>query len=137
VADTAGSDASQPGTDVFRESDISYLRIPAPDAAVAASFYRAVFGWSIREDGSHPAFRDGTGHVIGHFMPDLAVAGEAGFLPYVSVTDLDATLERVVANGGDLVGQPCPEGDLWVATVHDPAGNVVGVWQRGRRSEQR
>jgi hypothetical protein len=31
------------------------------------------------------------------------------------------------------VTEPYPEGDLWVALVRDPAGNVVGVWQHGPR----
>jgi hypothetical protein len=31
-------------------------------------------------DRDDPSFEDGTGHVIGHFMADLPVAGEAGVL---------------------------------------------------------
>lgn len=113
---------------------VSYLRIPAPEPAPVVSFYREVFGWEVREDPVHPAFTDGTGHVIGHFMPDLAVAGEGGVLPYVYVADLDRALEKVLAHGGTIVDQPYPEGDLWVATARDPAGNVVGLWQAGKRS---
>jgi uncharacterized protein len=71
--------------------------------------------------------------VIGHFMADLPVAGEAGVLPYVFVERVDETLEKVVAQGGEVVAQPYPEGDLWVSTFRDPAGNVIGVWQRGPR----
>ncbi len=97
------------------------------------SFYRAVFGWKVREDARHPAFTDGTGHVIGHFRGDLAVVGEGGVLPYVYVADLDAALERVMEHGGSIVDQPYPEGDLWVATARDPAGNFVGLWQSGQR----
>jgi predicted enzyme related to lactoylglutathione lyase len=84
-----------------------------------------------RED---PSFEDGTGHVIGHFVDDLAVAGEAGIRPYVYVDRLDETLNNAVANGGEVVTAPYPEGDLWVATFRDPAGNIVGVWQRGPRA---
>jgi hypothetical protein len=29
---------------------------------------------------------------------------------------------------------PYPEGDLWVATFRDPAGNVLGVWQTASRA---
>ena len=64
---------------VFRPGDVSYLRIAAPDPARSAAFYSAVFGWKIRKDST--AFEDGTGHLIGHFMPDLPVAGEAGSFP--------------------------------------------------------
>ena len=80
-----------------------------------------------------PSFEDGTGHVIGHFMSDLRVVGEAGVLPYIYVDRVDETLQRAVALGGEIVTAPYPEGDLWVATFRDPPGNVVGVWQRGPR----
>lgn len=115
---------------VFRVGGISYLRIPAPDPRGSAAFYQTVFGWNVRGDPDEPSFDDGTGHVIGHFMPELPVAGEAGMRPYVYVERVDETLEKVAAGGGEVVTAPFPEGDLLVATFRDPAGNVVGVWQR-------
>jgi len=115
---------------VFRAGGISYLRIPAADPRRSAAFYAAVFGWSVRTDRDDPAFEDGTGHVIGHFVADQPVAGEAGLRPYVFVESLDETLERIVAGGGEVVTPPYPEGDLRVATFRDPAGNVVGVWEQ-------
>jgi uncharacterized protein len=115
---------------VFRAGGISYLRIPAADPQRAAAFYAAVFGWSVRTDRDDPSFEDGTGHVIGHFVADQPVAGEAGVRPYVFVEGLDETVEKVAANGGQVVTPPYPEGDLRVATFRDPAGNVVGVWER-------
>lgn len=118
---------------VFRNAGISYLRIPARDARLTADFYRQVFGWNIDADRPDPSFEDGTGHVIGHFVPDQTVAGEAGIRPYVYVEGVDETLAKVAAHGGAPVSSPYPEGDLWVATFRDPAGNVVGIWQRGPR----
>jgi predicted enzyme related to lactoylglutathione lyase len=127
--------SSGPGaTNVFRPGGLSYLRIPAPDPAEVAAFYRDAFGWTLRGDPRSPGFDDGTGHVIGHFMPDLPVANDAGFRPYVYVEDLDSTLEKVVAGGGEIVTEPYPEGDLWVAVFRDPAGNVLGAWQHGSRA---
>ena len=64
-------------------------------------------------------------------MADLPVAGESGVLPYVFVERVDETLEKVVAQGGEVVTPPYPEGDLRVATFRDPAGNVIRVWQQG------
>src|SRR6266700_582340 len=118
---------------VFRPGGISYLRIPAQDPHQAAAFYQAVFGWKVRSDRDDPSFEDGTGHVIGHWMTDLPVAGEAWVLPYIYVGRIDDTLERITAHGRELVTPAYPEGDLWVATFRDPAGNVLGVWQRGPR----
>lgn len=116
---------------VFRPGDVSYLRIAAPDPARSAAFYTTVFGWKIRKDST--AFEDGTGHIIGHFMPDLPVAGEAGVIPYVYVQDIDKALARVQGAGGEVTTTPYPEGDLWVAMTRDPAGNAIGVWQHGPR----
>jgi uncharacterized protein len=116
---------------VFRPGDVSYLRIPAPDPAQAAEFYTAVFGWKVRSGPT--SFEDGTGHVIGHFMPDLRVAGEAGVVPYIYVQDIDDALDKVRACGGEVTREPYPEGDLWVAMTADPAGNAIGVWQHGPR----
>jgi uncharacterized protein len=116
---------------VFRPGGVSYLRIAAPDPARSAAFYNAVFGWKIRKDST--AFEDGTGHIIGHFMPDLPVAGEAGVIPYVYVQDIDEALARVARGGGEVSTKPYAEGDLWVAMTRDPAGNAIGVWQHGPR----
>jgi len=119
---------------VFRVGGISYLRIPAPDPQASAAFYEAVFGWTVRADRDDPAFEDGSGHVIGHFRADHAVAGEGGVRPYLFVENVDETLENIVARGGEVVQVPYPEGNLWVALFRDPAGNVAGVWQQGPRA---
>jgi predicted enzyme related to lactoylglutathione lyase len=115
---------------VFRLGGISYLRVPARQPHESAIFYEAVFNWKVDAGRDDPSFEDGSGHVIGHFMPDLPVAGEAGVVPYVFVERVDETLGKVVAQGGEVVTPPYREGDLGVATFRDPAGNVIGVWEK-------
>ena len=115
---------------IFRAGGVSYLRIPAADPRRAAEFYRAVFGWTIDVDREDPSFEDGTGHVIGHFVTELTPASEDGFRPYVYVDSVEDTLAKVTAQGGEVVTPPYPEGGLTVATFRDPAGNVIGAWQR-------
>jgi uncharacterized protein len=119
---------------VFRPNDVSYIRVPAPDPARAAEFYTAVFGWRVRPGST--SFEDSTGHVIGHFMADLPVAGEAGVVPFIYVQDIDAALGKVAVAGGSVSREPYPEGDLWVAMTADPAGNAIGVWQHGPRRRE-
>ena len=80
-----------------------------------------------------PSFSDGTGHVIGHWRTDLPAAGQAGVLPYIYVTSLDDALRAAAGHGAELVTAPYPEGNLWIATIRDPAGNVIGIWQAGPR----
>jgi len=115
---------------VFRPGGVSYLEIPAPEPAALASFYAAVFGWRVREHAESPAFEDSTGHVIGHFVRALPVAGDAGVRPYVYVERVDDALDAIIAGGGAIETAAYPEGDLRVARFRDPAGNVLGVWQR-------
>jgi hypothetical protein len=122
-----------PEPSVFRPNGISYLRLPAPEPDRSAAFYADVFGWEIRGEGSEPAFTDGSGHMIGHFKADLPVAGSAGMRPYIYVESVDATLEAITAAGGETATAPYAEGNLWVATFRDPAGNELGVWQSGPR----
>jgi uncharacterized protein len=123
-----GTDESESG--VFRPAGVSYLRIPASDPHRIAAFYREVFGWNVDTTRPNPSFEDGTGHVIGHFVADASVAGESGVRPYIYVQDVNDTLERVRNHGGAEVEPPYLEGNLRVATFRDPAGNVLGVWQR-------
>jgi predicted enzyme related to lactoylglutathione lyase len=91
---------------VFRSAGISYLRIPANDPEPTAAFYRSVFGWTVDTNRPDPSFEDGTGHVIGHFTTDAAVAGEAGVRPYIYVERVVDALEKVIAHGGAVVTAP-------------------------------
>jgi predicted enzyme related to lactoylglutathione lyase len=127
---TDHSAPADPGVEatVARPGGVSYLGIPAQDVARSADFYRAVFGWQIRDQSS---FSDGTGHVIGHWRTDLAAAGEAGIRPYIYVTQLDDVLRKAAEQGAEVVTLPYQEGNLTIATVRDPAGNVIGIWQEG------
>jgi predicted enzyme related to lactoylglutathione lyase len=72
--------------------------------------------------------------VIGHFIDDQPVAGDAGVRLYIYVEDVQRAVERILANGGEVQRAPFAEGDLTVATFGDPAGNVLGVWQFSPRS---
>lgn len=114
---------------VGRVAGISYLHLPARSIAVSAAFYRDAFGWRLSGAPEDPSFSDGTGHVIGRWVTNQAVVGEAGQRAYIYVANVDDTLAMVTALGGQVVIPPYPEGTLKVALFADPAGNVLGVWQ--------
>jgi predicted enzyme related to lactoylglutathione lyase len=42
-------------------------------------------------------------------------------------------IERVPASGGGILKARYPAGDLRIATIRDPAGNVIGLWQQATR----
>lgn len=123
----------EPAPSAYRPNSISYLRIPAPDPNSLAAFYGAVFTWTLRERPYGVSFTDGSGHVIGHLVPSVAVAGDAGARPYIYVESVDRTIALITEHGGTVVEEPYEEGDLWVACFRDPAGNVLGIWQLGPR----
>jgi predicted enzyme related to lactoylglutathione lyase len=130
--DTAGAPLDNSGVDarLSRPGGISYLHIPAVDVRQAASFYELVFGWRVHgHDTGRPGFDDGTGHVSGAWTTDQAISRKPGLLPYIYVERIDDVVERIEANGGEIVAAPYPEGNLLVATFRDPAGNIMGIWQ--------
>jgi predicted enzyme related to lactoylglutathione lyase len=115
---------------IARPGGVTYMQIPSADAEASADFYERVFGWSIRQRGTaHVTFADGSGHVIGAFITDRAISREPGILPYMYVERIDETVAAIRSNGGEIVRDVYPEGDLKVATFRDVAGNVLGVWQ--------
>lgn len=119
---------------LFGHGRLSYIQIPALDVRRSADFFSRVFGWEIRGGSdSHLSFTDATGDMIGAWVTGRLASRDPGVLPYIYVHGLDAILERVLSSGGEIVKPPYPEGDLWVATIRDPAGNVIGVWQQGPR----
>jgi predicted enzyme related to lactoylglutathione lyase len=113
------------------------MEIPAMDAHRSAAFYEKVFGWNIRHrDSDRPSFDDATGTVSGAWVTGRNISHEPGLLPYIWVDDIDAVLTGAAAHGGAVVETPHPDhpgSTSWIATFRDPAGNLIGLYQEGRR----
>jgi predicted enzyme related to lactoylglutathione lyase len=117
-----------------RHGHVSYLEIPAVDIEQSAGFYESVLGWQIHQGQSgHISFDDRSGDLIGRWVTGRLASREPGLVPYIYVDRIDDVVQRVLNQGGEIVKAPYPEGDLWVATFRDPAGNVIGIWQEGNR----
>jgi uncharacterized protein len=109
---------------------ICYLEIPAIDIPRSIAFYEAVFGWRTRRrgDGS-TAFDDGVGEVSGTWVTGRPPSSQPGLLIYIMVDSVAATLEAVVAHGGEIVQPVCADAREIIARFRDPAGNVLGLYQ--------
>ena len=110
---------------------ICYIEMPATDIARSSDFYKRVFGWNIRKrgDGS-TSFDDTTGEVSGAWVRGRPPDTQVGLLVYIMVDSVAATLDAIVANGGEIVqpiGADAPE---ITARFRDPAGNVIGLYQQ-------
>jgi predicted enzyme related to lactoylglutathione lyase len=114
----------------LKNGKICYIEIPATDIARSAAFYQQAFGWGIRTrgDGS-AAFDDAVGEVSGSWVLGRTPATAPGLMVYIMVDSVAATLDLILANGGEIVqpiGGDAPE---ITARFRDPAGNVIGLYQ--------
>lgn len=114
----------------LRNGKICYIDLPAADIARSADFYGKVFGWNIRQRGDGAtSFDDGVGEVSGTWTLGRPPSTEPGLLVYIMVDNAIETIDRITANGGQIVqpigGDP---GEI-TARFRDPAGNVIGIYQ--------
>lgn len=113
-----------------RDNTVTWWEIQVPDLDAGKVFYRAVFGWTFTD--FYPGF------AICH-GPDGAMIGGLDQVEeepagrhvriYVQTSDLEATLDRVVAAGGTVVKPRAviSEEFGWYALVADPAGLTIGL----------
>ena len=113
----------------LQHGQLGYLQIPARDLPQAFHFYAKVLGWKILEQ--YASFE--APGLIGQWTTDRPPAAENGMLAWFHVDRLDDALALVRAHGGAVVMPPTPDGPRLLATVRDPAGNVIGLAQHGSR----
>ncbi len=121
------------GNPLARHGAVSYLEIPAADARRSAAFYERVLGWRVDDRGGGDfRFDGGDGRVIGRWVTERGAGRDAGVVPFIYVDGIDAVVARVADAGGEVVRAVYAEGDVRVARLRDPAGNLIGVWEFGR-----
>jgi predicted enzyme related to lactoylglutathione lyase len=120
-------------TPTLANGKICYVEIPASDVHRSAEFYEKVFGWRIKQRGDGSiAFDDGVGEVSGTWVIGRPPA-TPGLLIYIMVDSVAATIDALIAHGGELVqpiGADAPE---ITARFRDPVGNVIGLYQEPSR----
>lgn len=108
---------------------ILYLLLPATDVQASATFYREVFGWSIRETDSGMAFDDSVNQVHGRFTTQLDAVDNPGFVLYIMVKDADSTEPRIEEYGGVVLDPADRDSFDVVGTFRDPGGNLFGFYE--------
>lgn len=106
---------------------LSYLEVPARDVGESARFYTELFGWSFVP--GYPGSFDAPGGLIGSLQSAYAPAAERGPRLWLFVADIAETLRRAPEVGGRVVEGVSSDGPRLLATVADPSGNHLGVWQ--------
>lgn len=91
-------------TPTLANGKICYVEMPASDIQRSAEFYEKVFDWQIRKRGEGAtAFNDAVGQVSGTWVIGRQPSSTPGLLIYIMVDDVAATIEKLVARGGELV----------------------------------
>jgi predicted enzyme related to lactoylglutathione lyase len=115
----------------FANGKICYIEMPATDIARSSEFYKQVFGWNIRKRGDGSiSFDDAVNEVSGTWVKGRPPQGNPGLMVYIMVDNAAATVDAIVANGGEIVqpiGADAPE---ITARFRDPGGNVIGLYQQ-------
>ena len=114
----------------YANGKICYIDLPATDIARSADFYAKVFDWNVRQRGDGAtSFDDGVGEVSGTWSLGRPPSTEPGLLLYIMVDSATDTIEKIVANGCEIVqpiGADAPE---ITARFRDPGGNILGIYQ--------
>ena len=115
----------------YGNGKICYVEIPATDIARSIEFYQTVFGWNVRRRGDgQAAFDDGVGQVSGTWITNRPPSSEPGLLIYIMCDSVADTVDKITANGGEIVqpiGADAPE---ITARFRDPGGNILGLYQQ-------
>ena len=115
----------------YRTGKICYIEMPATDIAQSAQFYQQVFGWHIRQhDDGSTAFDDTVGGVSGTWVAGRSPAANPGMIVHIMVANAAATIEAIVAAGGEITQPVNPYEHEVYALFRDPAGNILGIYQQ-------
>jgi hypothetical protein len=119
----------------MKDTKINYVEFPANDLAATKTFFSDAFGWQFIDYGpDYIAFSD-LGLDGGFFRSDkCSRTSEGAALIVFYSPDLEATLARVAAAGGEI-NKPTysfPGGRRFHFT--EPSGNEFAVWSEASKT---
>jgi uncharacterized protein len=117
-----------------RPGTVSWLDLTVPEAETLRDFYAAVVGWE-PEALNMGAYADFVMNADGGGVAGICHArGANADLPpvwmiYITVEDLDHSLEECQRLGGTLVSAPRSYGGGRYCVIKDPAGAICALYQ--------
>ncbi len=110
---------------------IVYIEIAATDVVRAATFYKRVFDWVFPDPDArgYSTFSSGDNGIGGGIYRAEEFRPGGGMVPYIYVTDIEASCREITDAGGEVV-MPKTEipGTGWYGHFRDPEGNLVGLF---------
>ena len=112
------------------DARIIHFEVTGKDQVALQGYYSDLFGWRLNTDfpgGYGMTDPAQTGLVVGI---GAAPQGSGFVTGYITVPDINATLERATSLGGSVVMPKfSPDGNAQLALVADPEGHVLGITQ--------
>jgi predicted enzyme related to lactoylglutathione lyase len=120
---------------------IGQVAITVSDVGSAVVYYRDVLGLSfLFSPGPNLAFLSDGSIRIMLSTPQGSGAVGANSILYFQVTNIEATYDAIIARGSASERRPqlaakMPGHDLWIGFLRDPDGNLVGLMEEKRGSQ--
>ncbi len=126
--------------------NVQHFEIPAKNISAAKEFYEKTFGWKINDSGIEGMqyFLAMTTETDDNKMPINAGAINGALMtddsvdyPLIVITvgSIDATLEKVKQNGGNVILEKQKVLDMgFYARIRDIEGNALGIFERVGKS---
>ncbi len=111
----------------------SWCELMTPDTAAAREFYQQLFGWQLADepvnDMIYTVVKVGEQPIGGMMtLPPTMEGQPPRWGVYVTVDDIEATVQQVEALGGQVLMPPMEiPGTGRIATIRDPQGAVLSV----------
>jgi predicted enzyme related to lactoylglutathione lyase len=128
-------DRMETSMDETRTDRPSWVDLSSTDAAGSRDFYARLFGWQIEvspdpQYGGYALCRI-DGRDVAGIGPTMNEGQPTAWTVYIGNDDTDALASKVPEAGGSVLMGPMDVGDQGrLLLLQDPAGAVIGVWQR-------
>ncbi|HEX8099467.1 MAG TPA: VOC family protein [Actinomycetota bacterium] len=120
-------------TEQIKTNNPIWIDLSSAAPGEAKSFYGRLFGWEVEELGPEAggyAFFNLNGQMVAGVGPTQSPEQPSAWLPYIATDDVEATLEAVKENGGDVTFGAMDVMETGrMGILRDPGGAVLGLWQ--------
>lgn len=116
----------------YNQGDFGWTQLNATDPQAALDFYTALTGWERKEAPMPDYYPVARGdEMLGAIAPAKEGESAPGWMPYITVDDIDATLAKAEELGATVVmpATPLPGDAGSLAVIKDPQGTVTGLAQ--------